>query len=77
MNNMLSPQLLQMLKRGGNPQQMLSTMLQNNSNPMAQNIIGMMNNNDSKGLEAVARNLCASRGINPDELLKNIQNQIG
>ena len=76
MNN-ISPQLIQMLKKGGNPQQMLMGILRNNSNPMAENIIGLMNQNDSKGIEAIARNLCASRGINPDELLKNIQNQIG
>lgn len=77
MNNMQFPtQLIQMIK-GGNPQQILSNMLQQNTNPMAQNIIGLMNNNDNKGIEQLARNICKSRGIDPDELMKSVQNQFG
>lgn len=75
MNNFqIPPQLMQMLK-GGNPQQILSGMIQNNNNPMLQNVMSMMNNNDSKGIEQLARNLCSSRGIDADELMKNVQNQ--
>ena len=75
MNNMQFPtQLIQMIK-GGNPQQILSNMLQQNTNPMAQNIIGLINNQDNKGIEQLARNICASKGIDADELMNNVKNQ--
>lgn len=78
MNNYKIPnQLIQMLK-GGNPQQILTNMLQQNcNNPMAQNIISMMNNNDSQSIENIARNICASRGINADELMSSVKDQFG
>lgn len=72
----ISPQLFQMIK-SGNPQQIAMQMLQNNSNgnPMMENILGMINNNDSAGIETIVRNLCSSRGINADELFNEVQNQ--
>lgn len=77
MNNMqISTQLIQMLK-GGDPQQILLNMLQQNANPMAQNIIGLMNNKDQKGIEQLARNICESKGIDADELMNNVKNQFG
>lgn len=77
MNNFqIPPQLIQMLKGGRNPQQMLSNMLQGNQDPMAQNIMSMINNNDGNAIEKFARNICKSRGIDADELMKNIQNQL-
>lgn len=77
MNNFQLPmQLLQMLK-GGNPQQMAMQFLQQNSanNPMLQNVIEMMNNGNSSGVEQVARNLCKSRGLDPDQVMNQIKNQ--
>lgn len=72
----LPPQLIQMFK-GGNPQQTIMGMLQQNTkgNPMMENVMGMMNNGNSKGVEQIARNLCKSRGIDPDEAFKQIQSQ--
>lgn len=70
----LPPQFLQMI-RGGNPQQILSGMIQQNNNPMLQNVMNMMNNGDSSGIEQFARNLCASKGIDADELMRNVQEQ--
>lgn len=77
MNNFqLPPQLLQMMKGGGNPQQMLMSMLNGKNDGISQNIMSMLNSNNSNGIETIARNLCKSRGIDPDELMKSIQSQL-
>lgn len=69
-------QLVLMLKNSKNPQSLLMNIFNNNSNnPVVQNLFSMINNKDTKGIEQLARNLAASKGINPDEMMKNIQNQ--
>lgn len=75
MNNPL--QLIQMLKKSGNPQQMALNMLQQNcnGNPMLENLVNMANNGDGAGVEQVCRNIIKSRGMDPDELMKNFQGQ--
>lgn len=75
MNNPL--QLIQMLKNSGNPQQMAMNILQQNSNgnPMMENLISMANKGDGAGVEQLCKNLIRSRGMNPDELMKNFQSQ--
>lgn len=47
------------------------------SNPMAQNVVKMYQNHDSKGLEEMYRNMCKERGINPDEQLNKLKNHLG
>lgn len=77
MNNFQIPtQLIKMLKNG-NPQQIAMNMLQQNSNgnPMIENVINMANNNNSAGIETIARNLCKSRGIDADEMMNAIKKQ--
>lgn len=76
-NFQLPMQLIQMIKGGGNPQQMLMGMLQNNmkGNPMMENVMQMANSGNGAGIEQLARNLCKSKGINPDELMSQVQNQ--
>lgn len=70
----ISPQLINMIKSGGNPQQMLMGMLQKNQgdNPIIKNVINLANNQDAKGLEEVARNLAKSRNIDIDELYNQV-----
>lgn len=78
MNSFQFPtQLLQMLK-SGNPQQVVMQFLQQNSgnNPMIQNVIDMANNGNQAGIEQVARNLCKSRGIDPDQLMNQLQQKM-
>lgn len=78
MNNFQLPmQLLQMLK-GGNPQQMAMQFLQQNSanNPMLQNVMEMANNGNTSGIEQIARNLCKSKGIDPDQMMSQLQQQM-
>ena len=61
-----------------NPMEILSNLMQNkqaNSNPVLRNAIGMAQNQDSKGLEQLARNLCKEKGIDVDQAVKQIKGQ--
>lgn len=71
-------QLVQMLK-GGNPQQMLMGMLQQQSgnNPMMKNVLDMVQKNDAAGVEQLARNLAKEKGINVDDALSQLRQQFG
>lgn len=77
MNNIM--QLLQAIKSGQNPDQLMISMLQNQigNNPIGQNLIKMAQNNDTKGIEQVARNLCAQRGLNFDTEFAAFRKQLG
>lgn len=77
---MMNPmQLMQMMKNGGNPQQMIMNMMrqQAGSNPVMNNALQMMEKGDNAGLENLARNLCKERNINPDEAFNQIKGQFG
>lgn len=72
-------QFIQMIKSGGNPQQMLMNMLQQQAgnSPLGQNLLTMAKNNDGKGIEQVARNLCAQRGLDFDKEFAAFKQQLG
>ena len=59
--------LVMMVKSIKNPQQAMMQMLANNTNPMAQNVLKMVQNGDTKGVEEFARNICKERGIDFDK----------
>lgn len=50
-------QLIQLIKGGMNPQQLLANILRNNNNPIIQNAMNLAQNGDMSGLEQLARNL--------------------
>lgn len=53
-----------------NPMQMIInriTQRMGNNNPMMNNVIGMAQKNDVKGLEEFARNMAKEKGVNVDE----------
>lgn len=77
---MMNPmQLMQMMRNGGNPQQMIMNMMksQAGNNPVMNNALQMMEKGDNAGLEKLARNLCKERNINPDEAFNQIKGQFG
>ena len=76
-NNLM--QLMQMIKGGQNPQQLMLNLLQQKmgNTPMGQNLLTMAQNNDAKGIEQVARNLCAQRGLNFDTEFAKFKQQLG
>ena len=63
-----------------NPMQMIVNRLtQNfgNNNPMMNNVIGMAQKNDVKGLEEFARNLAKEKGVNINEYYKQAMDMFG
>lgn len=77
---MMNPmQLIQMVRNGENPQQAVMNIVkqQAGNNPVMNNALQMMEKGDNAGIEKLARNLCKERGINPDEMLSQVQNQFG
>ena len=75
MNNPLA-----LMRAFRNPQEFMQQAMQNsqiNQNPIAKNAFSMYQNGDSKGLENLARNLCAEKGINPEDELKQIKSNFG
>lgn len=57
--------------------QQLLQMLQNNKNPMYQNLASLIQNQDTQGLETLARNLMQSQGKDFDREFSNFKNRFG
>ena len=62
-------QLIQMIKSGQNPQQLIMSIFQGNSNnnPILQNAINLAQKGDVSALEIIARNLAQQRGLDFDK----------
>ena len=71
-------QLIQMIKGGKNPQQLVLNILQQQgqNNPIINNAINMAQNGNSSGLQMLARNLAAQRGLDFDKEIANLRNQL-
>lgn len=72
-------QFMQMMRGGGNPQQMIMNMLQQQAgnSPLGQNLLKMAQQNDGKGIEQIARNLCQQRGLDFDKEFAAFRQQLG
>lgn len=72
-------QLMAMMSKGGNPQQMAMMLLNQmgGNNPMMSNLKTMVQNNDTKGIENFARNLAKERGIDPEQAMQDLKRQFG
>lgn len=71
-------QLLQMIRGGQNPQQLMLSMLEKQSNtPLGANLLNMARNNDTQGIEQVARNLASQKGIDFDKEFAAFRQQLG
>ena len=46
-------------------------------NPIIKNAMSMVQSGNSKGSEQMARNLCKEKGINPDDVMKQIRGNFG
>lgn len=70
-------QLIQMIKGGKNPQQLILNILQQQgqNNPIISNAVNMAQNGNTSGLQMLARNLAAQRGLDFDKELVNLKNQ--
>ena len=66
-------QILQAMK---NPQMLLQQAMQS-GNPIIKNAIEMYQRGDKDGINQLAENLCKERGINMQDIEKQIKSQFG
>lgn len=69
MSSITPIKLIQMIRNGGNPQQLVLSMLGNQaeSNPMLANLINLAKQNKTQEMERIARNLFAEKGLDYDK----------
>ena len=72
-------QLIQMIKGGQNPQQLVMGMLEGEmkNTPMGENLLSLINKGDTQGIEQIARNIAAQRGIDFDKEFGAFRQQFG
>ena len=71
--------ILNMMKNGGNPEQIVLSMLQERAagNPMLETLLQMAQNGDSQGIEQFARNVVKENGGNFDQQFSNFRKTLG
>lgn len=76
----VNPQvLIQLIKSGRNPEQLLMQILegQAGSNPMSANLLDLARKGDSQAIEQIARNIFAQRGLDFDKEFIALKNLLG
>lgn len=71
--------LIQMIKSGQNPQQLMMYVLEQRAqeNPMYANLLSLAKNNQSKEIEQIARNVMKEKGLDFDKEFTNFKNNLG
>lgn len=71
--------LIQMIKSGQNPQQLIMYVLEQRAqeNPMYANLLSLAKNNQSKEIEQIARNVMKEKGLDFDKEFTNFKNSLG
>lgn len=71
-------QLVQMIRQGQNPQQLMLSILQQNLNtPLGANLYKLAQNGNTAEIEKIARNMCRERGVDFDTEFNAFRNMIG
>jgi hypothetical protein len=71
--------LIQAIKNGQNPQQLMLNILQNNmsSSPMSANLYELAKKGDTAEIERIARNIAQTRGIDFDKEFPSFVESLG
>ena len=67
----------EMIRHGYNPQQIVTTILQQQNNPMAVNLLTLARNGNFQEIEKIARNVAASQGKDYDKEFQAFKSQLG
>lgn len=72
-------QLIAMLRNGGNPQQLVMSLLQNEmgNTPMGQNLLSLAQKGDAPQIEEIARNICKQKGVDFDKEFSAFKQLLG
>lgn len=80
MNSKVNPmQLIQMIKKGQNPQQLAISMLeeQASQNPFSANLLNLAKDNKTAEIEMIARNMCQEKGVDFDKAFSSFKDTLG
>lgn len=79
MMNVNPMQLIQMIKNGSNPQQLLMSVLESQgaNNPFYQNLFNLAKGNNTQELEKIARNVLKERGLDYDTEFNRFKREFG
>ena len=70
--------LIQMIKQGQNPQQLMLSILEGQAGtPMGANLLKLARNGQTAEIEKIARNLCKERGVDFDQEFNNFRKMLG
>lgn len=70
-------QMMTMVKAKQDPEQFMLNFLQQQTSPMGQNLFKLAQARDTQGLQQIARNLCAQRGLDFDTEFANFKKGLG
>lgn len=72
-------QLIEMIRQGNNPQQLVMSLLQSQmgNTPMGRQLMMLAQQQDAAALEQIARNICAERGADYDNEFLAFQQLLG
>lgn len=72
-------QLIQAIKSGQNPQQLMLSILEGqiSNTPMGANLLNLAKNGNSREIEQIARNISKQRGIDFDKEFAAFRQQLG
>lgn len=76
---MLNPMQLVQLMRIGAPKSAVIDIVKRGAgnNPIMNNAVTMLENNDTQGIEMLCRNLCKEKGMDADVMIEQIKRQYG
>lgn len=79
MYNVNPLELIQMIKSGKNPEQLMLKVLEQNasSTPIGKNLLQLAKEGRTQEIEQIARNIFSSKGLDFDKEFKAFKNQFG
>ena len=78
MYNVDPRRLIQMIRQGQNPQQLMLSVLEGQAgSPMGRNLLNLARNGQTTEIEKIARNLCKERGMDFDQEFMKFRQMFG
>ena len=78
MYNVDPRRLIQMIRQGQNPQQLMLSVLEGQAgSPMGRNLLNLARNGQTAEIEKIVRNLCKERGMDFDQEFMKFRQMFG
>ena len=78
MYNVDPNRLIQMIRQGQNPQQLMLSILEGQAgSPMGRNLLNLARNGQTQEIEKIARNSCKERGVDFDQEFTKFRRMLG